>query len=321
MTIELIFMPKESANDTEVSVVDVLCESGQRVLKEDILLEVEGSKTVYEVVSPVAGWVYFSQDISVGDTFDVSELIAIVSPTEICEEEVEKIVVEVLTSGDQEIKKLEVRIPAQQLGNGKEKGGRLAIIGGGRGLTQILEIIDSHNHMDGFQPVGIYDDGLYETWSQRYGIPILGKINPSQMLEDFESKVFDHLIISISTDIELRSRLWQELGGKVSFPNLIHSSVNLPKYYRLGQGNVLLPNSHIGQYAEIGNNNFISAMCNIEHHSVLGSHNTFGPGVILSGSVNIGSRIKFGTGIYIEPKIKISDDQFVRSNQLINRDL
>lgn len=196
---------------------------------------------------------------------------------------------------------------------------RLAFIGAGQGLVQVLDIVFNTNE---YIPITIYDDTPEKHGLFYYNIPVNGKINKDLIIEDYKNGLFDEIINTVSISIEFRKKIYIELhSAGVPFGNLIHFSSNIGFNNNMGEGNVILPQVSIGPCTVIGNNNFISAHCNIEHHNVLGNHCTFGPGIMTSGNVLIGDEVKFGTGIFIEPRLSIGNNSIIASGSIINRNI
>jgi acetyltransferase-like isoleucine patch superfamily enzyme len=196
---------------------------------------------------------------------------------------------------------------------------KIAFIGAGQGLIQALDIVYSLGNLI---PTAIYDDTDVKQGSIIYNIPIVGKVNVSQIMDDYKSKKFDLIIITVSTAIDFRSSVFEQLSDLgVEFANLIHPSSNVGFNTTLGVGNIILAQTSVGACTVIGNNNFISAHCNIEHHNTLGNNCTFGPGVMTSGNVQIKNNIKFGTGVFIEPKVTIESCAIISSGSIITRNI
>lgn len=189
---------------------------------------------------------------------------------------------------------------------------RLLVIGAGRGADQVIDAVDNFmGKANDIFPgiVGFMDDNNTRE-------PYWGSVDPSKVAGLF--KDFDAAIISVSTSIEFRERVFKEFreaGAK--FANVIHPTAYVSPTAEIGKGNVILAQCHIGAYARIGDNNFISAKCSIEHHNKVGSHNTFGPAVVTSSRVEIGDRCRFGTGIFMEPNVTIGDDCIVASGAVL----
>jgi sugar O-acyltransferase (sialic acid O-acetyltransferase NeuD family) len=190
---------------------------------------------------------------------------------------------------------------------------RLLILGAGRGAVQILDVLTRTPHQ---RCVGLLDDDSKVHGKHVMGYPVMGGMGEGERL--WKEGVFDALVISISTSIQARVKLFTQYMG-IPFANVIDPSALILSNTALGTGNVILALCHIGACTAIGNNNFMSARTHIEHHNVMGDHCTFGPGVFTSSRVKIGNRVKFGTGIFIEPGITIGDDAIVASGAVLTR--
>lgn len=188
---------------------------------------------------------------------------------------------------------------------------RLLIVGGGNGAVQILDVLARTAHQ---RAVAILDDNAALHGKRIAGVPIVGALDADRAAELFAAGEFDAAVISVSTSIPFRARVfaeWQARG--IPFANVIHPSAVVGMNVQWGEGNVVMALSHIGPCAVIGDNNFLSACCSIEHHNVLGSHCSFGPAVVTSSRVRIGDRVRFGTGIFVEPGIEIGADSVIAS--------
>ena len=56
----------------------------------------------------------------------------------------------------------------------------------------------------------IYDD-VKSVNSNVHGINVKGKIDPDQIFNDFSAGIFDCFIITISTNLEFRAKIFKEL--------------------------------------------------------------------------------------------------------------
>lgn len=347
-----------NVSDQEYLLVELFVENSSNVNKGDILFALESSKSVIEIESEYSGYFYISRNI--GENISVGEILYIISeypldnnsldlifkenkPKEsinsnrqtlktitlkasklieknnldvnIFEEEVitEKLVLNYLNKNLASVSNLDNNI------SNFNKIKKIAFIGAGQGLIQALDIVYSLGNLI---PTAIYDDTDEKQGSIIYNIPIVAKVNISQIMDDYKSKKFDMIVITVSTSIDFRSSIFEqliELG--VEFANLIHPSSNVGFNTTLGVGNIILAQTSVGACSVIGNNNFVSAHCNIEHHNTLGNNCTFGPGVMTSGNVHIKNNIKFGTGVFVEPKVTIESCSIISSGSIITRNI
>ena len=210
-------------------------------------------------------------------------------------------------------------LAARYLAYSQRKLKRIAIVGAGTSAIQIIDLMLSSEES---YPTCIFDDTPHKLQKKLLGVPVIGKIAFDEIEKFFKESLFDEVIIGIPTSISFRSKVFDELKKrKVPIANLVHKSVYVGLHVQFGEGNVILPHSHIGSCTKIGNNNFITAKCSIEHNNVVGDHCTFGPGVMFSGNVTVGSKVKFGTGIFVEPNIRIGDNAIISSGSIITKNI
>ena len=197
----------------------------------------------------------------------------------------------------------------------KNKCEKLIIIGGGNGAVQLLDVM---SNLANQRAVMIFDDNPKLHGKSIMGVPIEVPVSVESAAEMHNAGKFDAAIISVSTSIEFRERVFNEWTKKnIPFANVIHPTCSIGSNSEIGVGNVVLALCHIGACARIGNNNFFSVYTNIEHHNVIRSHCSFGPGVLTSSSVQIGDRVRCGTGIFIEPHITIGPDCVIASGSIL----
>ncbi len=196
---------------------------------------------------------------------------------------------------------------------------KLAIIGAGKAALQVYDaVLAGSEH----SVVFLYDNNPKLAGKALIDIPIRGAIDLAQIRSDYESGLFDEIIVSFSGDIASRKQTFTDIAGlNVPIANVIHPTCLVSNFVNMGVGNILFANVRIGPFVEIGDNNVISALCSLEHHNHLGSHNTFGPAVITSGSCKIADSNKFGSGIYVEPKINIGSGSIISSGVVLRQNI
>jgi sugar O-acyltransferase (sialic acid O-acetyltransferase NeuD family) len=192
---------------------------------------------------------------------------------------------------------------------------RLVIVGGGDGAVQVLDAMFKSGRQ---RAVAILDDNPNLHGRTIMGVPVAGPIREDLVLGMLERDELDGAIISISTLIPLRRRVFEQLAARgVPFANVIHPTACIGTNVSIGRGNVILAFCHIGACATIGDNNFLSAYVSIEHHNELGSHCSYGPAVVASSRVKVGDGTRFGTGVFIEPKIRIGAHSVIGSGCIL----
>ena len=190
---------------------------------------------------------------------------------------------------------------------------RVAVIGAGLGATQVIDIFASDPSKNA---IAIVDDDP-SRWAERLaGVPVVGGM---QQLEGLFAKgCFDSAVIVVGTSIPARKRL-RALCGALGIPltNAIDPTAQICTDVELGAGNVICAHCHFGVGTRVGDNNMLSAYNSFDHHNVLGSDIATGPGCMTSGLVRIGDGVRLGTGIFIQPHVEIGDDAQVASGAVI----
>lgn len=194
---------------------------------------------------------------------------------------------------------------------------RVLIIGGGLGATQVLDIF----HGDPSRSVVAIVDDASERWADQVcEVPIVG--GGERLGELHQNRLFDSAIVAISTSVPARTKfreLCKELG--IPMTNAIDHTVRMAADVKMGTGNVVCAFCHFGAGTIVGDNNFFSAYNSFDHHCILGSDMSTGPACVSSGIVKIGNRIRMGTGIFIEPYLEIGDDAQIASGAVIRQPL
>jgi sugar O-acyltransferase (sialic acid O-acetyltransferase NeuD family) len=194
---------------------------------------------------------------------------------------------------------------------------RLLILGGGNGAIQILDLLAQGRRQ---RAVAVMDDNSALHGRQLAGVPVVGGIDSRRAAAMLASGEIDAAVISISTSIAVRERLFDSWQAQdIPFANVLHPSAVIGMNVTMGTGNVVMAFCHFGACATVGDNNFLSAYCSIEHHCVLGSHCSFGPGVVTSSRVQIEDRVRFGTGIFVEPGVHIGAESVIASGLAITQ--
>lgn len=346
-----------NVNDNSYKVLDLYFSSGEKVRRNDLLLDLDSSKAVLDIESEGDGYFYTraqkGQEVSVGETLyiisndpinDATVLDGYFTPavgdknnqpegvfTKVVTKNAQKLMIEnglretdfveeVITE-DVVNKFLKANVkPSLVLEHANlNKIKRIAFIGAGQGLIQALDIVLQSGE---YIPSHIYDDTPEKQGLVIFNIPVTGPADVASIVDDFNNNKFDVIINTVSVSIPFRKKMYEALTEQgVAFANLVHPTAYIGFNNLMGTGNVILTHVSFGPCTQIGNDNFISARCNIEHHNQLGDHCTFGPGVMTSGNVTIGNEVKFGTGVFIEPRLKIQDNSIIASGSIINRDI
>lgn len=350
-----IFVPQEDVNSEGVMIVELVKNNFDKVKKNEIIVSVETTKAVFDIVAPNNGIIMYL--IKEGDFVPYNHPVAIIARVKKELEDYSKNTRDI-TSKDQlktkitkkalqlaqqnniDITQIEtktiitekdiIRIINRSVSTKSKQSdiimkpgvlpkklNRIMVLGGGFGAMQVIDIL-LNQPMN--QVVGVLDDNSDLKDTKIFGIPVFGSTNG--LKKYWGNNSFDKAIISISTNIHVRRDLYDRCKLlKIPMANAICPSVRINRHSFIGEGNVICSFVHIGTCATIGNNNFISSQTNIEHHNVWGSHITTGPNCSTSSRVEVGDSVKFGTGIFIQPGIAIGNNCLISSGSVITRSI
>jgi len=296
-----MYVEQLNPNDTEFRVILQDFTNGDKVEQGQLLFELEGQKTVFEVASEHDGFIYSLYELDdyiavedaayyiYDDEIELNELIKNTSNNDSmpkCDE------VEVLKTNDEIVTLKKIHSPYINL----------AVLPGGKAYRQIEDAIAGSQIV---KLVGFFDD------AERTSIDKLGAIDFDLIQSLWKKGVFDRVFVATG-DSRLRTKLLNmltELGIKVM--NIIHPTAYISNSASIGSNVFIGPKASIGAKSIVGNGCFLSAFANVEHHCYLNENILLGPGVMLSGSVKVGARTVLASGVAVESNIVIGKDVFV----------
>jgi sugar O-acyltransferase (sialic acid O-acetyltransferase NeuD family) len=113
-------------------------------------------------------------------------------------------------------------------------------------------------------------------------------------------------------------------ASNISFPSLIHPSVNYDKREKkilFGQGSIICAKNALTTDIGIGNFVHLNLDCTIGHDTKIGDFTTISPGVHISGNVRIGKQVFIGTGAVILEKIDICDHTIIGAGAVVAKSI
>ena len=164
--------------------------------------------------------------------------------------------------------------------------------------------------------IGYFDDGIAKGTSTQYG-EVLGGI------EDLNNWQADlSIVFSIGTPGIIKSIVGKITNPKVNFPNIIDPSVCFldKTTVKMGQGNVIGPNSLISCNVKLGNFNLLNVYDQIGHETELGDYNILMPTVNISGGVKIGDCNLFGVKSTVLQYLNIGNNNILGSGSVLVKD-
>uniref|UniRef100_UPI00404B3967 acetyltransferase n=1 Tax=Flavobacterium sp. TaxID=239 RepID=UPI00404B3967 len=152
-----------------------------------------------------------------------------------------------------------------------------------------------------------------ETTKEFFSFPILpySKIN---------SKI-DKVIVGIG-DSNIREKIvTNQLELNQSYINLIHPSVRISPWNKIGEGAIICANSVITVDIEIGKHCQLNLATTIGHDCTIGDYFTTAPGVHISGNCNIGNHVYIGTGAVIKQGVFICNNVTIGMGSIVTKDI
>lgn len=349
-----VFVPTSDVNSEHGVVVAWFVDDGSAVATGALLVEIETSKAVLEVVAPDAGVLLPLAEK--GQEVPLSEPVALLFETaaDLTAYQEER----AARAAAQGVAPAPTRATLKAVKRAEELGvdlstldmGRLitvkdvealaarpatvaarpgtahpAPLGTAPGVERILliggalgatQVIDILSGVAAQQAVAILDDDPQRWGTQVHGVPVVGGTDRLTAL--FADGAYDAAIIAIGTSVATRRRfrvMCEEAGIRLA--NAIDPTAKIATDVVLGHGNIICAFCHLGTGVRMGDNNFLSAYNSFDHHSVIGSDNATGPSCVSSGKVTVGDGVRLGTGIFIEPNVVLGDEVAVASGAVI----
>ena len=336
---EEIRLPRFDVNDIEGEIKAVYVKDGDFVKESDPLFEVETTKAVETISSPVNGYIHVL--VQEGQVYRFGHILALIFDTE---EELQNYLesehAELEKSSQSEIKATKKAIEkAKELGvdlRSIKKAGvimvkdvvefhrshtqaiprptprfkydleRVVVIGAGRGADVVLDILldDPDKWI-----VGLVDDNVKEY--SVLDIPVIFN-SVDEFPKKFDRSAYDTVIISIGATLktmQIRHKIFEHYKKfDIKFTNAIAKSAEIRRGVKIGEGNIIGGGAYIGTLTRIGTNNLIAYGAFIGHHNVIGDSNLIAPGVVTSGSVRIGNNCIVSAGVTFMNRVAIGEN-------------
>jgi sugar O-acyltransferase (sialic acid O-acetyltransferase NeuD family) len=179
---------------------------------------------------------------------------------------------------------------------------KLCIIGTGGFARDVLfaylEII-KHDYSIPVKNVVFMVSRKYITLNEVMGVPVIA-------LEDFD--VSKYVVVVAIADPHIRKAIVENLPNETIFSTLIHPSVILSPWVKIGTGSIILAGSIITCNIAIGNHTHINLLTTIGHDCEIKDYFTSSPGVKVGGNCIIGECVFIGSNACIREKLSITSD-------------
>ena len=335
---------RDSASDDGLLISRILVGEGSEVRGGQAILEVEGSKSLFEIHAPSSGVVFFY--VEEGVYTSIGDVVACITSdsgekptrptTQLQPDDGQDSSSERDRFSDAAWALVRVRgldpsetrpdldfvmesdlLQTVTISQGRpveipQGAQRIALLGGSYGATLAYDACLGSSTQG---IIGVFDDTQNLLTGQ--GIPTMGRLG-DDFVNAFQDDRFDACLIVVQADMETRRRLYSDCKDHgIPLATVIHPRAQVSALASLGNGCLVLDATRIGPFAILDENVFVSGSVNIDHHCHIGPHTTFGPAVYLSGGVRVGSGCNFGTAIGVESHITIGARCTVTSGSII----
>jgi len=183
----------------------------------------------------------------------------------------------------------------------------------GREINQL--ILNINKFKSEWDVVGFVDDDKNKIGKKIDEIEVYSNENKPQKDEIYA--------ICGTMDWKIRKRIFEDEIKKNNYKltNLIHPSVDLPKCFKAGLGNVIFGNVHISFEVQIKNFSIVSNYCDLGHNLITNDYFTAMPSAIIGGNCEIGKNTLIGSGVKIHQGLKIGSGSKIGMGTIVTSDV
>jgi acetyltransferase EpsM len=180
----------------------------------------------------------------------------------------------------------------------------IILIGAGDSSVEVVDyLLNDKNFNTKLFSISIYDDNFKnKKFFKKLSIRI--KLNKIKKLKFTKAKNTKYLITFGNTKLRKKYELIL-LKKKLNLFKLIHSSAQISKTAKIGNGSIVAPLCVVGSYATINKNVYINSGALIGHHTQIKKNSVISPNCFFGGNVSIGNENFVGGGTIIYPGVKI----------------
>jgi sugar O-acyltransferase (sialic acid O-acetyltransferase NeuD family) len=197
---------------------------------------------------------------------------------------------------------------------------KIVIIGAGGFGREVLDIFEEDNRRQRkrrWDILGFIDDNPEIQGKKIRGYPVLGGVEWFSTPEAKETKA----VIAIG-DNKVRKKVAEKAeayGAK--FCNIIHPSVIMTPYVKLGKGVIIAAGCILTNNITIGDHVIINLDVTIGHDTVIESFVSLAPGVHINGNNKIEEGVYVGSGAVTIQNIKIGKWSIIGAGAVVIKDI
>ncbi len=193
---------------------------------------------------------------------------------------------------------------------------RIVVYGAGGLGREVLQLVRDTKCQDGATVLGFVDDGV-DAGTIRNDAPVLGGGDYFDAATEPLSVVFG------IADPAVKERIYTRLKKNplISFPTVIHPRALIRAYSTIGEGGVLIADSHLSVNVRLGKCVLINDAATVGHDVTIGDFSSIMPQVAISGNIEIGDRCLIGVGALLRQGLRIGRDCVVGMGSVVLRDI
>jgi sugar O-acyltransferase (sialic acid O-acetyltransferase NeuD family) len=193
----------------------------------------------------------------------------------------------------------------------------IVIIGAGGFAREVAWLIEEINAKhNSWNLIGYIDEDLSNKSKSLNGYTVLGDF------KDLKVENKEIFYVCAVGDTITKKGLAQKaefIGLKPAI--LIHPSVMMSKYVRIGEGTIICCSNIITVNVQIGKHVIINLDCTIGHDAIIKDYVTILPSVNVSGAVTLGQGSNIGTGSAIIQGKEVGENSIIGAGSVVVKDI
>ncbi|MCW1929100.1 acetyltransferase [Bhargavaea beijingensis] len=195
---------------------------------------------------------------------------------------------------------------------------KIVIYGSGGFAKEVAQLIEDINENKPiWEVLGYIDDNIEMHGKIVNELPILGG------REWFEEKSYISIALGIGSPKAKKSIVenLSLLSNSFAFPNIIHPTVKISKFNKMGIGNVICEGNVITTNISIKDFVTVNINSTIGHDTSIGSYSTILPNSSISGNVVFEEGVDFGTNATIIQGLTIGSNSIIGAGAVVVKDI
>jgi len=193
----------------------------------------------------------------------------------------------------------------------------IVIIGAGGFGREVAWLIEDINKIQNeWNILGFIDDNKEAYGETINGVKVIGNVNSIQEMGEI------YVAVGVGSPT-IKEKIIQKIKefSNVRYTNLIHPSVIIAPYAKLGIGNIICANNILSVNCKIHNFVTVNLDCTVGHDVILEDFVTVSPGVNLSGFVTVKKKTDIGTGSSVIQGITIGGNSIIGAGAVVVKDI